>query len=66
MTPVNGFFRVAQRLECNSCGSVVMAQHIEGSRFRIACWNDGCAQSGTEFAYEQPLIELKPCEEQPS
>lgn len=65
MTAINGFFRLAQRLECNSCGSVVMAQHIGGRRFRIACWNEACDQSGTEYAYEQPLVELKPAEDTP-
>lgn len=63
MTMKSGQFRIAQRMECNACGSVVMAQHQGGRLFRIACWNEGCVQSGKEYVYEQPLIELREVEE---
>lgn len=62
---MNGYFRLAHRIECNSCGSVVMAQHVAGPLFRIACWKEGCEQSGKEYTYEQPLLELREAEEGP-
>lgn len=60
-----GKFYLVEKIQCAECGCIVFAQHRGGGHYAVKCVsNPECPQHEKEFAYEQPVLELKPCEVQ--